>query len=189
MSARAISAILFGRFAPKDFLYIRNLRPDRWPAGDPEVYFAVGPFGDIDDGPCKREVMRWRWARRGRSTCSSCRAVNGRAEELYDLKKDPYEMVNVADKAEYAKAKAMLRGTGSVDEDDRRSARIRTAATIAGTRSTYFGKPEKKKQGKQTLWSPLLPIRFIVSRSPFLTAQETINPERGLSTSSYPRAP
>ncbi|PYJ03758.1 MAG: heparan N-sulfatase, partial [Verrucomicrobia bacterium] len=29
-----------------DFLYIRNLRPDRWPAGDPEMWKAVGPFGD-----------------------------------------------------------------------------------------------------------------------------------------------
>src|SRR5262249_2574460 len=32
----------------KDFLYVRNFRPDRWPAGDPEMYFAVGDFGDID---------------------------------------------------------------------------------------------------------------------------------------------
>ena len=34
-----------------DHLYIRNYRPDRWPAGDPELFIAVGPFGDIDDGP------------------------------------------------------------------------------------------------------------------------------------------
>src|SRR6185436_20433148 len=31
----------------RDYLYIRNFRPDRWPAGDPQQYVAVGPFGDI----------------------------------------------------------------------------------------------------------------------------------------------
>ena len=31
----------------EQFLYIRNYRPDRWPAGDPEMYFAVGPFGEV----------------------------------------------------------------------------------------------------------------------------------------------
>ena len=28
----------------KEFLYIRNFRPDRWPAGNPEMYFAVGEY-------------------------------------------------------------------------------------------------------------------------------------------------
>jgi arylsulfatase A-like enzyme len=33
----------------REFLYIRNLRPDRWPAGDPDVFFIHGrPFGDVD---------------------------------------------------------------------------------------------------------------------------------------------
>ena len=35
------------------FLYVRNLRPDLWPAGDPQFWKAVGPFGDIDGGPSK----------------------------------------------------------------------------------------------------------------------------------------
>ena len=35
----------------KDYLYISNFRPDRWPAGDPQLDVAVGPFGDIDGGP------------------------------------------------------------------------------------------------------------------------------------------
>ena len=33
------------------FLYIRNFRPDRWPAGDPEDY------SDIDGGPTKYYMM------------------------------------------------------------------------------------------------------------------------------------
>jgi arylsulfatase A-like enzyme len=40
-----------------DFLYIRNFRPDRWPAGDPQQYVAVGPFGDIDGGPSKSLLL------------------------------------------------------------------------------------------------------------------------------------
>ena len=39
------------------YLYVHNYRPERWPAGDPEMYFAVGPFGDIDDGPTKQLLM------------------------------------------------------------------------------------------------------------------------------------
>ncbi len=32
----------------KEFLYIQNLKPDRWPVGDPDVFKDPGPFGDID---------------------------------------------------------------------------------------------------------------------------------------------
>ena len=41
----------------KDFLYLRNLRPDRWPAGDPELYFAVGPYGDVDGSRTKGHIL------------------------------------------------------------------------------------------------------------------------------------
>ena len=33
----------------RDYLYLRNLRPNRWPAGDPDVLFLHGrPYGDVD---------------------------------------------------------------------------------------------------------------------------------------------
>ncbi len=38
----------------RDFLYIRNFEPDRWPAGDPipgEMNNPPNPYGDIDDSP------------------------------------------------------------------------------------------------------------------------------------------
>ena len=41
-----------------EWLYIRNFRPDRWPAGDPEMYFSVGPYGDIDGGPVEVAAAR-----------------------------------------------------------------------------------------------------------------------------------
>jgi arylsulfatase A-like enzyme len=92
----------------KEFLYIRNLRPDRWPAGDPEMWKVVGPYGDIDDGPSKQDIMRRRddpgiadFARR---------ALDKRpAEELFDLAKDPAQLFNVADDTQYADAKKTLR--------------------------------------------------------------------------------
>ena len=37
----------------QSYLYIRNLRPDRWPAGDPALVHSVGPYGDVDGSPTK----------------------------------------------------------------------------------------------------------------------------------------
>jgi N-sulfoglucosamine sulfohydrolase len=89
----------------KEFLYIRNFRPERWPAGDPELHFSVGPFGDIDGGPSKETVMKMRDSRFFQMACGK-----RPAEELYDCQKDPHELVNVADKPEYAVAKTKMRG-------------------------------------------------------------------------------
>lgn len=91
----------------KDFLYIRNFRPERWPAGDPEMYFSVGPFGDIDGGPTKDLLLQ------GRDNPAVARYFNlatqkRPAEELYDLRKDPQQLENVAGKAEYSGAKTVL---------------------------------------------------------------------------------
>jgi N-sulfoglucosamine sulfohydrolase len=90
------------------FLYIRNLRPDRWPAGDPEMYKAVGPFGDCDAGPTKSEILDHRDDPAMAKYFQLCFAKRP-AEELYDLKKDPFEMTNVVELAEYAKAKTQMR--------------------------------------------------------------------------------
>ncbi len=91
-----------------DFLYIRNFRPDRWPAGDPELYFSVGPFGDCDGSPTKD------WILSHRSAAEIARVFHiafekRPAEELYDLKKDPYQMNNVAGQPEYSEARKRLR--------------------------------------------------------------------------------
>ena len=90
-----------------DFLYIRNFHPERWPAGDPEMYFSVGSFGDIDGGPTKDLLLQ------RRDDPSIARyftlATQKRPdEELYDLRKDPAQINNVADRPEYAAAKTIL---------------------------------------------------------------------------------
>jgi arylsulfatase A-like enzyme len=85
----------------KDFLYIRNFRPDLWPAGDPEMWVAVGPFGDIDTSPSKKLLLN----RRDDSEIKpffDLATAKRPAEELFDLKKDPWNLHNVADDPDYA---------------------------------------------------------------------------------------
>ena len=91
------------------FLYIRNLRSDRWPAGDPEMYKAVGPFGDVDPSPTKDLILD---RRDDPAIAPSFRMAFAKrpAEELYDLARDPAEVENVIDRPEYAPDRAALRG-------------------------------------------------------------------------------
>lgn len=82
----------------KDFLYVHNFHPDRWPAGNPET-----DFGNVDPSPTK-EVIK---------------ALGGHyydlslgkrpAEELYDLRRDPAGAVNLAADLTYAKTLIALR--------------------------------------------------------------------------------
>jgi N-sulfoglucosamine sulfohydrolase len=90
------------------FLYIRNFRPDRWPAGDPEMYFAVGPFGDIDGGPSKDLLLE---RRNDPATMRFFELATAKraAEELYDLKKDPDQLQNVAGQREYESDQKQLK--------------------------------------------------------------------------------
>lgn len=92
----------------KDFLYVRNLRPDRWPGGDPDMWKAVGPYGDCDASPSKEFVL----ARRGEPQFAKFFELTFEkrpAEELYDLRTDPGQVKNVAGQAAYAAVQKELR--------------------------------------------------------------------------------
>ena len=105
----------------KDFLYIRNFAPDRWPMGAPCA--AEGPtatlseyeltwnthyaFPDMDASPTKawivlnRDGQAWKW--------NYTRAFGKRpAEELYDLRKESDPTHNVAADPAYAADLARL---------------------------------------------------------------------------------
>jgi arylsulfatase A-like enzyme len=92
----------------RDFLYLRNLRPDRWPVGDPEGTGGFGPFGDCDNGPTKKYLLDHRDEPGMAKHMELCFGKRP-AEELYDLKKDPDQLRNVAGQPEYATARQELR--------------------------------------------------------------------------------
>ena len=93
----------------RDFLFIRNLRPDRWPAGDPKAPdFQNRVFGDCDDGPTKKDILARRDAPELQKLFELCFAKRP-AEELYDVRKDPHELINVAGQPEYAAERKRLR--------------------------------------------------------------------------------
>jgi len=103
-----------------DFVYIRNFEPDRWPMGSPG---AVSPgntpdtdelekntriaFADMDASPTKAWLVehrldpKWLWY---------YEIAFGKrpAEELYDVRKDPDMIENLAGKIEFAPVKKRL---------------------------------------------------------------------------------
>jgi arylsulfatase A-like enzyme len=93
----------------RDYLYIRNFRPDRWPAGDPQAqHDPPRPFGDCDAGPTKEFILEHR-DEPGIQKYFELDFGKRPAEELYELKGDPHQMDNVAGKAAYAAVQAQLR--------------------------------------------------------------------------------
>ena len=125
----------------QDSLYIRNFRPDRWPAGDPEMYFAVGKFGDIDGSPSK-DLLLARQSDPAIAKYFNLATAKRPAEELYDLGKDPGQIDNVAMKAEYARTKKDLRAALDKWMRDTGDPRIATDDDRWDT-YPYFGNPGK----------------------------------------------
>ena len=84
------------------FLYIRNLRPELWPAGKAPAY------RDVDNSPSKSEIVKNKdlaEMKRFYELGFSRRP----AEELYDLSNDSYQINNVAADPDYAAAKTEMR--------------------------------------------------------------------------------
>jgi len=103
----------------KDFLYIRNFKPERWPMGTAAGYGApagdlpsfeqleqntFGAFGDLDASPTKAWIATHR-DDPGIDKYFDFAFGRRPAEELYDLRKDPHQMTNVAGEAAYAEAR------------------------------------------------------------------------------------
>lgn len=92
----------------KEFVYIRNLEPDLWPAGDPKMWMGVGDFGDIDTSPTKDVLLDGRDDPKIKPFFELATAKRP-AEELYDVKADPWELHNLANDPKYAGTKKILR--------------------------------------------------------------------------------
>lgn len=96
------------------FLYIRNFKPDRWPAGDPQLLKDDGSLGpmhggycDIDGGPTLKFLV---------DNCDApdigkylqLAVARRPAEELFDITKDPGCLKNLAADPAFAQAKQGL---------------------------------------------------------------------------------
>ncbi|MEC9094909.1 MAG: sulfatase [Planctomycetota bacterium] len=94
----------------EDFLYIHNFEPSRWPAGSPdrEVCARRLPFGEVDQSPTKTFMMEFS-QQQGTAKLAQLAFGLRPAEELYDLKRDPNQMQNVAGLSPFVKVQQKLR--------------------------------------------------------------------------------
>jgi N-sulfoglucosamine sulfohydrolase len=90
-----------------DFLYLRNFKPNRYPTGGSFISSNRTPHGDVDACPTATLLTdpgsRKSFARQY-DLCYRKRP----AEELYDLKADPWQVNNLAAKPDYRARKEQL---------------------------------------------------------------------------------
>ncbi len=91
----------------KDFTYIHNFEPDRWPGGDPDIdAWPQGFYGDVDDGASKTlfeehpdqwpELFHLSFGKRP-------------AEELFSIRDNIYNLNNLAENVDYQDVKEDLK--------------------------------------------------------------------------------
>ena len=106
-----------------DWLYVRNFAPDRWPMGQPVpgddeatseradaaavARDTFAAFADMDAGPTKAWLVAHRDDPLARPFHERAFAKRP-AEELYDLRADPEQLVNVAGDERHAATRAAL---------------------------------------------------------------------------------
>jgi len=92
----------------RDYLYIRNYEPDRWPTGGPEFLSSNRTtHGDVDACPTKTFLLDPKNRRRYAKQHHLCFGKRP-AEELYAVADDPSQVRNLADEPEFAKVKERL---------------------------------------------------------------------------------
>ena len=147
-----------------DFLYIHNVKPDRWPMGvGPGYGKPNGPmpafekleqntfaaFGDLDASPTKA------WIATHRDGSANQRYFDfafGRrpAEELYDLRKDPHQIKNlVADPAYAASRKQLSERLLSILKKNGDPRFLGDGSTFDKPPYTVIPPPRKRKPGKR----------------------------------------
>ena len=108
----------------RDFIYIVNFEPDRWPMGDPRglddpstpapdfgtlAYDTFVAYADLDASPTKAWMIHHREDHDVEPLYELAFGKRPR-EELYDLNEDPHYMNNVADDPAYANVRSQLEG-------------------------------------------------------------------------------
>ena len=88
-----------------DFLYIRNFRPETWPAGTPhyaKASFFPSYYADVDGGPTRSYMIDNQGKDPLHQRLFDLAFGKRAGEELYDLRKDPEQLYNVAQDPTYA---------------------------------------------------------------------------------------
>ena len=106
----------------KDFIYIINFEPDRWPMGDPKglddpatpapdyeklAYETFVAYPDLDASPTKAWMIHHREDHDVEPLYQLAFGKRPR-EELYDLNEDPHYLHNVANDSRYANVRQMM---------------------------------------------------------------------------------
>ncbi|QDT63118.1 sulfatase family protein [Calycomorphotria hydatis] len=125
------------------FLYIRNYRPDLWPAGSPTNSTRHRDFADCDDGPTKAYLVE-------NQNDPAIRPyfelsfVKRPAEELYDLASDPDQIHNLAGDEKFASVRKELAAQLTRELTELRDPREVGGAEVF-IEFDYLGGAKKKK--------------------------------------------
>lgn len=149
-----------------DYLYIINFHPERLPLGDPHELNTDHPptaeelteqtfvaYPDDDAGPTKAWLVGQRNNPEWQAAFQHTYGPRPR-EELYDLRKDPWQMQNVAADAAYASVRQQLESqlmaelTGSGDPRVQDEGRFFETPPLAGPLPDDVGKPNRSRGKK-----------------------------------------
>lgn len=84
-----------------EYLYVRNFAPDRWPAGNPETGFT-----NCDSSPTKSRILELH--ENGEDYYYELAFGKRPSEELYDIRRDPHCLDNLAAEAGFAQTRERL---------------------------------------------------------------------------------
>jgi len=144
-----------------EFLYIRNFKPDRWPCGYPAGYAepieidiskprdTKFGYADTDASPTKSYMVKYRNDPKVRRLFEGAFAKRP-AEELYDLRKDPAQLENVAEKAEYAETKKKLAAILMAELEATKDPRVLGGADMFDQYPYYGGGRPDKPSARRT---------------------------------------
>ena len=143
-----------------EYLYIWNVKPDRWPAGDPTGSGDPDGYHDIDGSPTKTYLLENKDNKKIKKYFELAVAKRP-SEELFNIKKDPACFNNLAEKDEFKAIAKKLRtelesalteqgdprmlGYGDVIESYPRYSRMRKFAGFK-KRGEYNPKVQVKKK-------------------------------------------
>lgn len=128
-----------------EFLYVWNLDPSLWPAGDPELHFAVGPFGDVDNTKFKSFILENRDDPKIKPFFELGFSKRP-AEELYHLPTDPDQIRDIAAFPQYEATLADFRKRVKDWMSQTRDPRARNLLDPVFHEYRYYGGPPRKKR-------------------------------------------